>query len=95
MPATPQHFTLVADTEKVFTLDQNCGTVRIVVVANPAVIYFNTRNVAVPAVASSQDGQQVIPAVLAVVEVADETAGAVSVVRMRSAGTPTVMVTGW
>lgn len=95
MSVTPQHFTLVADTEKVFTLDRNCGTVRIVVVANPAVIYFNTKNTACPAVASSQDGQQVIPAVIAVVEVADETSGADSIVRMRSAGTPTVMVTGW
>jgi hypothetical protein len=93
--ATPQHFTLVADTEKVFTLNQNCGIIRIVVVANPAVIYFNTRDVAVPAVASSQDGNQAIPAVLAVVEVEDETAGASTKIRMRSAGTPTVMVTGW
>lgn len=95
MAATPQHFTLTADTEKVFTLDQNCGKIRIVVVANPAVIYFNTKNTAVPAVASNQDGNQAIPAVLAVVEVDDETAGNSSIVRMRSAGTPTVMVTGW
>lgn len=95
MVATPQHFTLAADVEKIFTLDQNCGTIRIVMYAGPATVFFNTRNVAVPAVASSQDGQQVIPATLAVVEVADETAGAVSVVRLRSPGTPTVMVTGW
>ncbi len=95
MPASPIHATLVADTERVFTLDSNCGWIRIVVVANPATIYFNTKNVAVPAVASSQDGNQVIPPVTAVVEVQDETAGAVSVVRMRSAGTPTVMVTGF
>lgn len=95
MPASPQHATLVADTERVFTLNRNCGMIRIVVVANPAVIYFNTRNVAVPAVASSQDGQQVIPAAVAVVEVEDETPGNETVVRMRSAGTPTVMVTGW
>lgn len=94
MPASPQHFTLVADTEKVFTLDQNCATVRIVVYANPATIFFNTKNVAVPAVASSQDGHQVIPAALAVVEVPDETSGAVSIVRVRSAGTPTICVTG-
>lgn len=95
MAARPQHFTLVADTEKVFTLNQNCEMIRIVVVANPAVIYFNTRNVAVPAVAASQDGQQVIPGAIAVVEVPDDTAGGVSIVRVRSAGTPTVMVTGW
>ncbi len=95
MPASPQHFTLTADTELVVTLNRNCGLIRIVVVANPAVIYFNTKNVAVPAVASSQDGNQVIPAAVAVVEVPDETAGNESIVRMRSAGTPTVMVTGF
>ncbi len=92
--ALPQHFTLSADTEKIFTLDGDYGAVRVVVYANPATIFFNTRNVAVPAVAGSQDGQHVIPAVLAVAEVADETGGTVSVVRMRSTGTPTVMVTG-
>jgi hypothetical protein len=95
MPANPVHATLQADVERVITLDQNCGMIRIVVYANPATIFFNTENIAVPAVASSQDGQQVIPATLAVVEVADETSGAVSIVRLRSAGTPTVMVTGW
>lgn len=95
MPASPQHFTLSADVEKTFTLDQNCGTVRIVVYANPATVFFNTKNVAVPAVASSQDGNQVIPGVLSVVEVADESAGGVSVVRVRSAGTPTIAVSGW
>lgn len=95
MASTPQHFTLVADTEKVFTLDQNCAKVRVVVYANPAVIYFNAKNVAVPAVASSQDGQQVIPAAIAVAEVDDETGGANTVLRMRSAGTPTVMVMGY
>ncbi|MET0416053.1 MAG: hypothetical protein ABW022_08535 [Actinoplanes sp.] len=95
MATAPQHFTLAADTEKVFTLAGNYGRIRIVVVANPAVIYFNTKNTAVPAVASNQDGHQVIPAALAVVEVDDETSGTESVVRMRSTGTPTVMVTGF
>lgn len=95
MAATPQHFTLTADTEQVITLDQNCGQVRIVVYANPATIFFNTRNVAVPAVAGSQNGQQVIPAALAVVDIDDETGGASTIVRVRSAGTPTIAVTGW
>lgn len=95
MAATPQHFTLVADTERVVTLDQNCSMVRIVVYANPATIFFNTRNQPVPAVAAAQDGQQVIPAALAVVEVEDETSTLGTVVRLRSAGTPTVAVTGW
>ncbi len=92
--ALPQHFTLSADTEKIFTLDQDYGAVRVVVYDNPAVIFLNTRNVAVPAVAESQDGNHVIPGVIAVAEIADDTGGGVSVVRMRSAGTPTVMVVG-
>ncbi len=95
MAATSQHFTLTADTERVVTLNRNCGMIRIVVVSNPAVIYFNTSNTAIPAVASNQDGNQVIPAVTAVVEYPDETSGIESVVRLRSAGTPTVMVTGF
>lgn len=94
MPATPLHRTLVADTELVLPLSQNSGTIEIVVVANPAVTYFNTKNVAVPAVASNQDGNRVIPAVLCAVECEDETLGANSIVRLRSAGTPTIMVTG-
>lgn len=95
MAATPQNFTLVADTEKVFTLDRNCGMVRVVVYDSPAVIRFNTRNTAVPAMASAAGPNQIIPAVVCVVEVEDETSGADTIVRMRSAGTPTVMVTGW
>jgi len=92
--ALPQHFTLAADTEKIFTLDQDYGQVRIVVYANPAVIYFNTRNAPVPAVATGQDGNHVVPPVMCSVEIGDDTGAGVSVVRMRSAGSPTVMVTG-
>jgi hypothetical protein len=44
---------------------------------------------------ANQNGNHVIPAVLAAVEVADETSGATSVVRLRSAGTPTIMVSGF
>lgn len=92
--ATPQHATLVADTERVFALDANCGTVRIVVYENPATIFVNTKNVPVPAIAASQDGNEVIPGVTAVVELVDQTPGN-SIVRVRSTGTPKVMVTGW
>lgn len=95
MAASPQHFTLVADTEQVVTFDENFATVRVVVVANPAVTYFNTKGVAVPAVASSQTGNEVIPAVIAVVDVPDRTLGTNSVVRIRSVGTPTIAVSAW
>ena len=79
MPATPAHVSLQADTEARIVLDTNCGTVRIVVVANPAVIYFNAKDAPIPPVASDQTGNQAIPPVLAVADVQDETSGAVSV----------------
>lgn len=92
--ANPKHVTLQADTEAAVTLDVNYGRVEITVVANPAVIYFNTGDVAIGAVAGNMDGHQVIPAALCVKTVADETSGAVSKVRVRSAGTPTISVRG-
>lgn len=92
--ANSQIFTLVADTEKIFTLDANYGRVEITVVANPAVIYFNVKDAAIGAVAGSMDGNQVLPAVLCAKTVLDETSGVVSKVRVRSAGTPTISVRG-
>ncbi|HLL69012.1 MAG TPA: hypothetical protein VK453_25355 [Micromonosporaceae bacterium] len=92
--ANPQHFTLVADTEKVFTLDQNYGQVRITVLANPAIIYFNAADAAIGPVAGSMDGNEALPAVLCSRVVADRTSGTVSKVRVRSAGTPTISVSG-
>ncbi len=92
--ANPQIFTLQADTEKVFTLDQNYGEVRVTVIANPAVIYFNTSDTAIGSVAGSMDGNEPLPAVLCSRVVRDQTAGAVSKVRVRSAGTPTIAVGG-
>lgn len=92
--ANPQHFTLVADTEKVFTLDGDYSEVRITVVANPAVIYFNTSDVAIGTVAGSMDGNDVIPAVICSRTVKDWTSGTATKVRVRSAGTPTISVLG-
>ncbi len=93
--AGPMHFTLVADTEKIFTLDANYGEIRITVYANPAVIAFNTSNTAIGSVASSiPDGNEVLPAVLCSRVVKDQTSGAVSIVRVRSTGTPTICVGG-
>lgn len=92
--ANPQIFTLVADTEKVFTLDANYGEIRITVVANPATIYFNTSDTTIGPVAGSMDGNEVLPAVLCSRVVRDQTLGVVSKVHVRSAGTPTIAVGG-
>jgi hypothetical protein len=95
--ANPQHFVLSADTEKVFTLDANFGRIEITQVANPAVVYFNATNTEIGTVAgavATMNGNQVLPAVLCSKTVLDETAGGVSVVRVRSAGTPTISVRG-
>lgn len=94
MAVDPQHATLAADVEQTFTLASNYGRVRIIVAANPAVIYVNTRGVAVPAVASDQSGNHLIPPVICVVELPDETTSATTVVRVRSVGTPTISVVG-
>ncbi len=92
--SNPQHFTLQADTEKVFTLDANYGEVRITVLANPAVVYFNTSDTTIGTVAGSMDGNEALPAVLCSRVVRDLTAGVPSKVRVRSAGTPTISVGG-
>lgn len=92
--ANPQIFTLSADTEKTFTLDANYGEVRVTVIANPAVIYFNTSDTAIGSIVGNMDGNEPLPAVLCSRVVKDQTLGAVSKVRVRSAGTPTISVGG-
>lgn len=95
--ANPQHVVLVADTQVVLTLDSNFAKVEVTVVANPAVVFFNAKDVTIGTVAGAvgtMDGNHVLPAALCSKIVADETAGTVSKVRIRSAGTPTVSVRG-
>jgi len=95
--ANPQHVTLVADTNLPVTLDANYAAVEVTIIANPAVTYFNTRGATVPTTGgtlASLAGNHVLPAVLGALQVLDETAGAASVVNLRSAGTPTVCIRG-
>lgn len=94
MSVSPYHATLVADTELVVTLDANYGQIEVTVIAGPAVTYFNTNDTAIGAVAGDMSGNHVLPAVLCSKTVRDATSGAVSKVRLRSAGTPTVSVCG-
>lgn len=95
--ANPVHAQLVADVELILTLDENYSNIQVTVTSGPALIYWNSRDAAVPTVAgtlASLAGHDTIPAVLCSVIARDGLAGQVSKVRLRSAGTPTVTVKG-
>lgn len=93
--ANPKFVTLSADAEATVNLDANYGEIRITVLSNPAVVYFNTANAAIGSVtAGGTDGNEALPAVLCSRVVRDQTGGANSVVRLRSTGTPTLLVGG-
>lgn len=95
MAVSPQHYTLVADTEKVFTLDDNYGEVRITVWANPSLIAFNTSNTPIGSVAVTiPDGNELLPAVLCSRVARDRTSGAASIVRVRAQGASSITVGG-
>ncbi len=91
--ANPKVVTLVADTDTTVTLDSNAGYVEVALIANAATTVFNTRNAAI-ASATPADGNHTLTSSLPAKIVADETAGAASIVRLRSSGTPTVSVCG-
>jgi hypothetical protein len=92
--ANPLHRTLTADAELVLPLDSNFGEVEVVITANAATTYFNTSNTAIGPVAGNMDGNHVLTTTLLGKTVQDKTGGGVSTLRIRSAGTPTITVTG-
>ena len=92
--ATPLNRTLTADTELVITLDSNCGQIEVALIAGAATTYFNTTDTPIPAISGNMDGNHVLTTSLLAKVVPDGTAGAVSKVRLRSTGTPTVAVVG-
>lgn len=92
--ANPIHRTLSADTELVLPLEANYGEVEVVIVGNAATTYFNTSNTPIGPVAGDMDGNHVLTAALLGKQVQDRTGGASSTLRIRSAGTPTITVTG-
>ena len=94
MGVSPQHVTLAANVEKVLTFGEGASNYRIVVVANPAVVYFNAKDAAIGSVPGDMDGNEVIPAVLASFEGTFRQSGTAKI-RLRSAGTPTVAVSVW
>ncbi len=91
MAGSPQHATLVADTVATLTFDKNFARIEVLNVDGAAAIYFRSDGVA-PTVAGT--GCHVVPAAIGSVEVDDDTAGQVSVVKLISAGTPKVSVRG-
>ncbi|MFI7073569.1 hypothetical protein [Micromonospora sediminicola] len=86
-----QHYTLAANTEKTFTFDGNYGWVEVLNVDGAAAVYFTTDNTAATV---GGDGCYVLPAAISSLEVRDATTGN-TVVRVKSAGTPTVSVRAW
>lgn len=91
--ANPRVTTLVADTDTVVTLDANYGTVEVTLIANAATTQFNASGTAISS-STLTDGNHILTTTLVSKTVADATSGAVSVVHLRSSGTPTVAVYG-
>lgn len=92
MPST-KIVTLAANTNTVVTLDGNYGAVEVALISGAATTLFNAAGVVVPG-STPVDGHHVLTAVLPAKIVADETSGTATVVNLRSAGTPTVSVSG-
>lgn len=70
--ANPQHFTLVANTAKTFTLDQDYARIEVVNVDGAGEVYFTVDGSA-PAVGG--DGCHVLPASICSVELDPRTSG--------------------
>ena len=92
MAVSPQHATLTATVEKTFTFDSNAAWVEVTNVDGAAPVYFTVNNTSAVV---GQDGCHVLPAAICSMEIPDGTAGANSIVRVRSAGTPQVSVRVW
>ena len=90
MAASPQHATLVANTVTTLTFDEDFPFVEVLAVDGAAAFYF-TVDGSTPAVATT--GSIAMPAAMGSVEVKVKTAG-VTVVKLKSAGTPKVSVRG-
>lgn len=92
MAVSPQHATLTANVEKVFTFDVNAQSVEVTNLDGSSAVYFTVDNS--PAVVGA-DGCHVLPAAICSLELPDGIRGDVAIVRVRSAGTPAVSVRVW
>jgi hypothetical protein len=82
---------LTADTVATVTLDGNFGRIEVLNRDGSAEVYFTTDN-SDPVVLGANS--HVLPAAIGAVEVADDTSGSSSIVKMISTGTPAVSVRG-
>lgn len=92
MPASPSHRTLVAGQITTVDLDRNYDRIEVLNRDGSSEVFFTTDG-SEPGVA--QDGCHVLPAAIGAVEVADQTSGRNSVVKLISAGSPAVSVRGF
>ncbi|MBF9135298.1 hypothetical protein I0C86_41340 [Plantactinospora sp. S1510] len=90
MPGSPQHVVLAADTVRTVTLDQDYYEVEVAMIADPATLWFRADGQAPVAMG---DGTHVLPAALSFLSLRPGSSGP-TVVKLLSAGTPTVSVRG-
>lgn len=90
MAGSPQHATLVASTVTTFTFDEDFERVEVLNVDGASAIYFSVDG-STPTVAGT--GFHCLPAAISSVEVPVRVTG-VTVVKLISAGTPKVAVSG-
>lgn len=92
--ANPQHYTLLADTVKSFTLDAGYKEVEVLNVDGASAIYFTT-NGTTPTLTGGvgQDGTHVLPAAIGALQVPCQSSDT-PVIKCRSAGTPKVSIRG-
>lgn len=89
----PIYRVLVADTDTTVTLSDNYADVEVAIIANAAVVQFNTTGTAITS-STLTDGNHAVSSTLPAKIVRDETGGQATVVHLRSSGTPTVSVCG-
>lgn len=89
--ASTKHITLVANTVATVNLTTNAGTIEVVNRDGVAEVYFTTDG-STPTIAG--DDTYMLVAAVGSVTVPDDTSGATSVVKLISAGTPKVSVSG-
>lgn len=90
--ANPVIKTLLADTDTLFDLGSNFGSVEVSLIANAAVTVFNSTGVVIGS-STPTDGNHTLTTTLPAKTVQDFTTGN-TVVHVRSSGTPTVQVYG-
>jgi hypothetical protein len=92
VPASPCHRTLTANTVETVDLDGNYDRIEVLNRDGSSEVFFTTDGTN-PGIAT--DGCHVLPAAIGAVEVADQTSGANSVVKLISAGSPAISVRGF